>query len=131
MAHLATRLGSFWNFDQHELMVTYEIYRDPRTRSQNNLYWKWLDEMANFYSTREQGFSKDDMHDLMRYQFLGCEDKVIGNTVISDQLKSTSSLKKDEMSQYMHKIEQWNVDKGLYLTIPAENEYMKYREAAQ
>lgn len=130
MENLATRINAFWNWE-HPLMVYYEQYKDPRTRSQNNLYWMWLEEMANYYSTRNQQHTKDDMHDLMRHKFLGYNDKLIGNTWIRGQLVSTTDLKKDGMSEYMHKIEQWNTDNGLLLTIPAENEYMKYREARQ
>ena len=129
MENLATRLGAFWNFDQHPLMVYYEAYKDPRTRSQNNLYWMWMEEMANYYSRREQQLDKEDMHDLMRYKFLGTEDKVVGNTKVPAQLRSTAKLKKLEMSEYMHKIEVWNADNGLRLTIPVDNEYSKYREA--
>jgi hypothetical protein len=87
--------------------------------------------MANYYSTRQSPFDKDDMHDLMVYKFLGTKDREIGNTKIQAQLRKTSDLKKHEMSEFMHKVEQWNTSNGLYLTIPAENEYMKYREARQ
>ena len=131
LSALATRLGSFWNFDQNELMVSYEAYKAPRTRSQNNLFYLWCGEMANYYSTRQSPFDKDDMHDLMVYKFLGTKDREIGNTKIQAQLRKTSDLKKHEMSEFMHKVEQWNTSNGLYLTIPAENEYMKYREARQ
>ena len=129
LTNLGERLGAFWNFDQHPLMVYYEAYKDPRTRSQNNLYWMWLEEMANYYSTREQQYDKEDMHDLMRYKFLGTEDKRLGNTTIPAQLVSTTKLRKIDMSEYMTKIEAWNTDNGLRVTIPAMNEYSKYREA--
>ena len=130
MTALATRIGAFWNWEK-PLMVYYEAYTDPRTRSQNNLYWMWCEEMANYYSRRDTPFTKDDMHDLMRHHFLGYENKTIGNTTLERQLVSTTGLKKPEMSEYMHKIEQWNTDNGLLLTIPADNEYRKYKEARQ
>ena len=131
LLRLAQRLRGFWNFDQHPLMISYEPYKDPRTRSQNNLYWLWLEEMAHFYTTPTSHFSKDDMHDLMRHKFLGYEDRKIGLTEITHQLISTTTLKKHDMSEYMHQIEAWNIDNGLRVTIPADNEYMKYREARQ
>lgn len=128
MNALATRIGAFWNWEQ-PLMIYFEAWKDPRTRSQNNLYWMWMNEMANFYSRPDQQHTKEDMHDLMRHKFLGYTDKTIGNTRIERQLCSTTDLKKGEMSEYMHKIEQWNTDNGLLLTIPADNDYMKYKEA--
>lgn len=128
MVKLAHRINAFWNWDK-PLMVYYEPWKDPRTRSQNNLYWMWMEEMANFYSRRDSQHTKDDMHDLMRHKFLGYTDKQVGNTFIERQLVSTTDLPKTDMSEYMHKIEQWNTDQGLLLTIPAHNEYMKYKEA--
>lgn len=129
--YLGNRLGSFWNFDQHALVVNYEPYVDPRTRSQNSLYWQWLGEMATYFSEGMQQFDKDDMHDLMRHKFLGYEDRTLGNTTIRDQLRSTTRLKKLEMSEYMHQIEVWAMEHDCRLTVPHQNEYMKYREAAQ
>ena len=130
LEHLGNYLRSFWNFDQHSVMVEYKAYSDPRSRSQNGLYWMWMGEMAHYFS-KGQEFSQEDMHDLMRHQFLGYEDKVVGSTRIGGQLRSTTKLTKLEMSEYMAQIEAWCVDKGLRLTIPHTNEYFKYREASQ
>jgi hypothetical protein len=126
---LGTRLGAFWNFDEAELMVSYKQYVDPRSKAQNALAWMWFTQMADYYSRRLKQMSKDDMHDLMCHHFLGYEDRVIGNTVLEHQLIGTSGLDKSDMSEFMYKVEQWNTNNGLLLTIPADNEYMKYKEA--
>ena len=131
MKALATRMSAFWNFDQGPVMIYYEPWKDPRTRSQNNLYWMWLEEMANFYSRPMKQYDQEDMHDLMRHQFLGYDDKTIGSTTVKRQLKRTKKLSKEAMSEYMTQIEAWNTEHGLLLTIPSMNEYFKYREARQ
>lgn len=129
MKALATRIGAFWDWTGGDLLLEFSRYQDPRTRSQNSLYWMWLNQMAEYYSRPEKPFNKEDMHDLMRHHFLGYTNKTIGNTAINQQLVSTTDLKKAQMSEYMHKIEQWNTDNGLLVKIPADNEYMKYKEA--
>ena len=102
-----------------------------RSGSQNSLYWVWLSQIAIFFSERStEVFNKEDMHDWFRNQFLGTEDKQIGKTVIKGQLISTTSLAPPEMSEYMQKIDIWAQEKGIQLPVPADNEYMKYREAA-
>lgn len=124
------RIGAFWNWE-HRLVLKYEIWTEPRSKAQLGLYRVWLQHMAGFFSTKEQKFSDDDMHDLMRHKFLGYEDRKIGNTEVKQQLKSTANGKigKLEMSEYMTKVDIWATDLGCYLPRPEDNEYTKYREA--
>lgn len=124
------RIGAFWNWDT-KLVLKYEPYTAPRSRSQLNLYREWLHRMADFFSTRGSQFTDDDMHNMLRHKYLGYETKVIGKTVIKDQLKSTANGKigKAEMSEYMTKIDIWATELGCYLPHPEDNEYTKYKEA--
>jgi hypothetical protein len=110
--------------------VTWEEWKDKRSLNANNLYWQWLTIMAEYFSRGGKKFSKDDMHDLMRHQFLGYEDKVIGSTVIAQQLASTADLDTSQMYHYMSKIDAWSADHGCLLPHPADSEYSTYREAA-
>ena len=128
---MLTRISAFWNFDSGPLQLTYSKWTKPRTRSQNSLYWEWLNQMAEHFSTRDNHFSKEDMHDLMRHKFLGYEDKKLGSTEIKNQLKTTTRLNTAVMAEYMNKIEAWAVDHGCLLPIPDHNEYQRYREARQ
>ncbi len=111
------------------LRITWEEWRDKRSLNANNLYWQWLTVMSEHFSRGGKKFSKDDMHDLMRHQFLGYTDKVVGNTVIAQQLASTASLDVSQMCHYMTKIDAWAADHGCLLPHPADSEYAKYREA--
>ena len=97
------------------------IFKSGKKRSinQNSLYWKWLGIMATKYKQD----SPEDMHYLMRHKFLGYEEKRIGKTVISNQLKSTTKLDKGEMFYYMEQINSWSAENSLLLPIPEESEY--------
>lgn len=126
---LVRRVGEFWDFSENALAITYGVYTDPRSRSQNRMSWMWYQEMAKYYGA--DSFTDQDMHDLMCHHFLGYADKVVGKTVIARQLIGTSGLNKSDMSEFLHKVEAWNTDHGLLLTIPADSQYMTYKEARQ
>ena len=119
-----------WDWSK-PLSVEWKEFRQKRTIPQNSLYWMWIKEMSDYFSQKSGPFSEEEMHDLMRHQFLGYTDRKIGNTKIEHQLVSTTDLETLGMSEYMQKIEAWNTDHGLLLTIPAHSEYAGYREAAQ
>ena len=127
---MLNRINAFWNWE-NKLVLKYERWTEPRSRSQLGLYRVWLQHLADAFSKPDQKFSDDDMHDLMRHKFLGYTDKVVGNTVIRDQLKSTANgaIAKSDMSEYMTQIDVWAQELGVYLPHPEDNEYSKYKEA--
>lgn len=112
------------------LEVVIREYKAKRSSPSNALYWSWLTELAKYFS-KAKPFTKDDMHDLMRHQFLGYQDKVIGSTIIGHQLKTTTGLKVSEMHVYMLQIDIWATEQGCYLPRPEDSDYAKYREASQ
>jgi len=107
--------------------------KDAETRSndQNSLYFQWMGVMAREFTKKGRAVSKDQMHELMKYKFLGTEYVRVGNTDLPDRLKSTTKLNKGEMSEYMNKVEAWALDCGVQLPMPEDNDYMAYREARQ
>ena len=129
-AKFLKRLSAYWNWD-HRMVLTPTVWREPRTRSQLNLYREWLNRLAEFFSTKNGQFSPDDMHDICRHQFLGYETKRIGNTEIRDQLRSTANgrISRLDMSEYMTKVDHWALDMGCQLPHPDDNEYTKYKRA--
>jgi len=110
------------------LRITWEPWRDKRSLNANALYWQWLTVMAEHFSRGGKKFSKEDMHDLMRHQFLGYEDKVIGQTVIGHQLASTAGLDTGQMYHYMKRIDAWAADHGCLLPRPEDCEYERWRK---
>jgi len=127
---IENRLHAMWDFTAAAAVVTVKPYVDRRTRAQNNLYWRWLGILARDLSSPVARHTKDDMHDMLRHKYLGYEDVQIGDELVS-RLISTTRLQKQEMSEYMQKVEAWSTDMGVILPVPADNEYAKYREAAQ
>ncbi|AUR88396.1 recombinase [Vibrio phage 1.112.O._10N.286.46.B11] len=95
-----------------------------RSLSQNNLYWKWLTEIA--HQTKDKGYGdydSEDMHDYFKEKFCPCKSLTIGKTTI--QVKSTKKLDKGEMTFYMNQIHQWSVNAGFRLSMPEDSEYIK------
>ena len=104
------------------------VYKDPRTVSQNALLHMWCEEMANQFAAGGADVDKESMKDLMKYRFLGTDDRVINNTVIPDQLRRTRDLDKGDMMFFLNQIQEWALDHGVKLTAPVNSEYMELRQ---
>ena len=74
--------------------------------------------------------SAEDMKTILKNNFLGLEDVVIGNTIIPAQLKSTRKLLKGEMHQFMEQVFCWGIDHGVTLTYPQESEFYRARNSS-
>jgi hypothetical protein len=135
-AQTPEQLQSCFNFlrqcmPEQGLRIEWEPWKEKRSLSANNLYWQWLTVLAAHFSRGGKAFSKDDMHDLMRHQFLGYVEKTIGSTTLQPLLASTTELNVTQMCHYMTKIDAWSADHGCLLPHPADGEYSKYKEANQ
>ena len=115
-----------WDFNYP---VTWEpkVYRNKRSLSQNALFHVWCRELAEHYSSKGADISEEKMKDLMKYKHLGCEDRVVGKTVIPGQLRETSGLDRGEMMVFLDQVWAWAADHGVMLEIPADSEYMKLK----
>lgn len=123
--------------------VIVEIKSGARTLSQNALYWIWVREITKFWNETvppesriciETGevitFTEDYTHRRMKKRFLGEDNPItIGGITISGQLKSTRKLTKHEMMDYMTQIEVYAANAGLELTMPADSQYWKLKQA--
>jgi len=105
------------------MQFDWKPYKSSRSLDQNALMWKWLTFMASHFSSKKGGFSKDDMHDLMRHKFLGYVDKTVGKTVIPPQLRSTKDLDVGEMHHYLTNIDMWAASCGCLLPRPEGSVY--------
>ena len=126
---LGNRIRSSWD-EGHPLALTCKEWREARSTNQNNLYWQWVTDIAKDFTERGSPQTKDDIHDALRYKFLGVETHQIGDEKIR-RLPSTTRLDKGRMAEYMNKVEAWAFDHGVLLLVPADNEYKSYREASQ
>lgn len=124
LTYLGNRIRMAWD-GQKPIEVLFREWKDPHTRSQQALYRIWCREIGAAINRHE-----DDVHDLLRYRFLGTITlEIDGDEII--RLPSTNSLGKQDMSEYMGKVEAQATEWGIMLSMPADNEYVKYREAAQ
>lgn len=98
--------------------LPYEIIAKPYKRNRsiesNDFYWTLLTHIST-----ETGYSKDDLHDMMRYKFLGMQKKEVAGIVI-EYLPSTTKLKVSEMADYLTQIEVWAAQLGIWL--PAQED---------
>ena len=74
--------------------VEVEITETPdiRTNKQNKLWWSWMKIIGN-----ELGYSKNEIHDILKYKFLLREEINDGET--TQHLKSTATLTKTEFNK--------------------------------
>ena len=122
------------------LQINWKHWNPKRSLNANALYWVWLDQLAQFFTDKERQLARrkseytavvydsDDMHDMMRHQFLGYENRRIRNTEIKEQLRSTTKLNSTEFCDYMTKMDSWAVSHGCFLTRPEDSEYARYLE---
>lgn len=102
------------------LRVTTELYKKKRSVDQNALYWLWVAELSN-----ETGYTKDEMHDILRFKCNLVKNIEIDNTEIM-QLKSTTKLNVSEFIDYLVAIE--NFAASIDVALPKGD---LWREATQ
>lgn len=83
--------------------VTIEPHKAKRSLPQNSLLWDWYTIIGN-----ELGYTKDEVHDLLREMFLPWEEIELKG-VKQKRLTSTSSdeFKTKHMSQYLDAIDRF------------------------
>jgi len=89
-----------------------------RSLNQNNLYWVWLTVIGD-----EVGYSKEEVHDVFKHKYLKEYRQLVnqktGEAVDCEFIRSTTSLNKKEMSEYMQKIDRDAAELGILLPDPA------------
>ena len=80
---------SLIEFEGKEVEIRIRERSNNRSKEQNSLYWKWIDILS-----KEIGFTKDEMHELIKYKFL----------------KSTTTLTTKEFTLLMNDLLYWSSD---------------------
>lgn len=112
------------------LQVEVKEYEPQRSLSQNALFWLWMAHLVDKQVAGDITITKEDWHDYFVHRFLGWkETRYIGNTMINPTLKHTSDLLRKPMTEFMYKIEVFCAERNIYLPIPDDALYLKYREA--
>ncbi len=94
------------------VMIEVKKWRKQRTLNQNAFYWAVVIEMLAY----ELGYSQDEAHEAMKWQFLKIEIDGKPSTV-----RSTHDLTTIEFMEYINKIKEWAFN-FLNLIIPDPNE---------
>ena len=93
--------------------VTVRKQRSQRSLSQNNYYFGVVVKILS----DETGYELEEMHDILKYQFL----KKGGENGEFERIISTSTLTTAEFEEYLEKIRRWAAG-VLNINIPAPNE---------
>ena len=91
--------------------------KDNRSTKQNRLYWEWINVLGT-----ETGYTKDEMHTILRDKFLGYNE-VTTKTEVIKELRSTTKLKVGEMKDYLEKIDIFASEYGIVLMRPDDLYY--------
>jgi hypothetical protein len=91
--------------------------KDSRSTKQSRLYWEWVTLLGS-----ETGYTKDEMHTIMRDKFLGYNE-VTTKTGVIKELKSTTKLKVGEMKDYLEQIDIFASEYGIMLPRPEDLYY--------
>ena len=89
-------------FEGEEIEIRIKVRTNNRSNEQNSLYWKWINIMSE-----ETGFTKEEMHELIKYKFLK-RTSINNNGVEEVKLKSTTSLTVKEFTKLMDDVLYWS-----------------------
>jgi len=111
-------VSHFSEFPDDEKAII-EINQDKASRStkQNRLYWEWINLLG-----AETGYTKDEMHAILRDKFLGY-NLVTTKTEVIKELRSTTKLKVGEMKDYLEQIDIFAAEYGIILPRPEDLYY--------
>lgn len=96
-----------------KIQVTVGDYKRNRSLEQNDRLWAMYKIIGD-----ELGYTKDEIHSLMRYKFLGMDKKEVAGEII-EELPSTTKLKVGDMIDYQDDIERWA--NGMGIRMPARD----------
>lgn len=103
------------NLEGNEVDVTVEKHRNKRSLQQNSYYFGVVIKILS----DELGYSRDEMHDVLKGKFLG-ELKKVGKTVIHYS-RSTTSLNTQEFEDYLQQIREWaSAELNVFIPLPNE-----------
>lgn len=101
--------------------VEIKDYHRNRTKSQNRLYWMWVHIIAPFC-----GYDEEELHLILREQFLGYEVITIrGQQVLT--LKSTTELSTKQMTAYLDLVGRLAYFLDIALPYPDDADYAMER----
>ena len=106
-------LNGVAKFDEGTIIViSINEAKDVRTNQQNKLWWSWMQIIGESI-----GYSKNEIHDIVKYKFLLREEVIDGET--HQYIKSTTTLSKEDFSKITQDVFFWAND-TLNIKLPNE-----------
>jgi hypothetical protein len=99
---------------EDNMAVEIKPYVSKRSVDANALYWMWIAVVAEY-----TGYTKDEMHDVMRARYLPIKSREIDGIILTE-LTSTTTLNTKQFSDYMREIEVFAVENDIKLPYPEE-----------
>lgn len=96
--------------------VIVDTERQKRSNDQNEFYWGVCLKLISDHT----GYTCEELHDILKYKFLGTDEKKIGSETVKI-LKSTTKLNTLQFEEYLGRIRDWASTK-LNVIIPLPNE---------
>lgn len=90
-----------------------------RSNPQNKYYWGCVVQILS----DELGYTKNEIHDLIKFRFLSSPESIKGRTGIVQLIKtrSTQELDTKEFEQLMSEVREWaSIELGIYISEPNE-----------
>lgn len=99
---------------EHAWDIEIKRHKNRRTLSQNNLMWMWYTTIGNHL-----GYAPPEIHEILMKMFLA--PRVIILDGEEYELRSTSKLSTEEMTDYLDNIYRWAAgEQGIILPLPEE-----------
>lgn len=125
MKFLEAHIRETYNFEV-PLQITAKPYSPKRSVNANALFHVWCRELSRYFENANIKLNEEDAKLLLKNMFLGREDRQIGATLIEGQVRQTSKLTSGEMKMFMDQVLAWGAEKGCALSLPEDNEYVKW-----
>ena len=117
------------------LEITVTPLDSRRSLSQNALIYCLFDQFAKAMNKRLVAADGDFrwtaglVHDMSLAALKGVTETVLPDGRRITRYPKTSSMTKGEMADFIDRFRQWASELGIVLRIPADSEYMRYKEA--
>lgn len=96
------------HFNGKRVEISIQRLKSSRSSQQNRYYWLLVGIMS-----KELGYTKDEVHDLIKFKFLKQEVVIGEETEIV--VKSTTKLNKTEFGDFIDELQTWASGLGIYL----------------
>lgn len=104
------------NSGLNEFDVVIQKKSKHRSAEQNRWYWSCVTILAN-----ELGYSKEEMHEILKFKFLKAELADTKTGEVFEYLKSSANLTTVEFSTFMESLIQWSAE-TFNVVLPMPNE---------